>query len=48
MRDTMKLDLLTSALRVNREARQPAPGVLFHGATMELELAMTRDCYTRE
>ena len=30
MRDTMDVDLVTSALRMAREARQPAPGLIFH------------------
>ena len=30
MRDTMEVDLVTSALRMARAARQPAPGVIFH------------------
>ena len=30
MRDTMEVDLVLSALRMAREARQPAPGVIFH------------------
>jgi transposase InsO family protein len=29
MRDTMAVDLVTSALRMARDARQPAPGLLF-------------------
>ena len=30
MRDTMEVDLVTSALRMARDARQPAPGLIFH------------------
>jgi transposase InsO family protein len=30
MRDTMEVNLVLSALRMAREARQPAPGVIFH------------------
>jgi len=30
MRDTMEVDLVTSALRMAREARHPAPGLVFH------------------
>ena len=30
MRDTMAVDLVTSALRLAREARRPAPGLVFH------------------
>ena len=30
MRDTMEVDLVTSALRMAREARRPAPGLIFH------------------
>ena len=30
MRDTMEVDLVLSALRMAREARQPAPGLIFH------------------
>lgn len=30
MRDTMEADLVLSALRMAREARQPTPGVIFH------------------
>lgn len=30
MRDTMEVDLVLSALRMARAARQPAPGVIFH------------------
>jgi len=31
MRDTMEVDLVTSTLRMAREARQPAAGLIFHG-----------------
>ena len=30
MRDTMEVDLVTSALQMARDARQPAPGLIFH------------------
>ena len=30
MRDTMEVDLVVSALRMARDARHPAPGVIFH------------------
>jgi transposase InsO family protein len=30
MRDTMEVDLVLSALRMAREARHPAPGLIFH------------------
>jgi putative transposase len=30
MRDTMEVDLVVSALRMAREARHPAPGLIFH------------------
>lgn len=30
MRDTMEVALVLSALRMAREARQPAPGLVFH------------------
>jgi len=30
MRDTMEVDLVTSALQMAREARHPAPGLIFH------------------
>jgi putative transposase len=30
MRDTMEVELVLSALRMAREARQPAPGLIFH------------------
>lgn len=30
MRDTMEVELVTSALRMARDARQPAPGLIFH------------------
>lgn len=30
MRDTMEVDLVVSALRMAREARRPAPGLIFH------------------
>jgi len=30
MRDTMEVDLVTSALRMARKARRPAPGLIFH------------------
>jgi putative transposase len=30
MRDTMEVDLVTSALRMARDARNPAPGLIFH------------------
>ena len=30
MRDTIEVDLVLSALRMAREARQPTPGVIFH------------------
>jgi putative transposase len=30
MRETMEVDVVLSALRMAREARQPAPGVIFH------------------
>ena len=47
MRDTMEVELVTSALRMARDARQPAPGLIFHSdrgsqyasAAYRLELA---------
>ena len=30
MRDTLEVDLVTSALQMARDARQPAPGLIFH------------------
>jgi transposase InsO family protein len=30
MRETMEVDLVTSALRMARDARQPAPSLVFH------------------
>ncbi|WP_396215522.1 IS3 family transposase [Gemmatimonas sp.] len=54
MRDTMEVDLVTSAPRMAREARPPAAGLIFHHAvaescfaTLDFELVMTHDWHTR-
>ena len=45
MRDTMEVDLVTTALRMAREARHPAPGLIFHS---DRESRYALDAYRTE